>query len=65
MKKIKCFFGHKWTKWKFVKIQKTKTGIKLDVLERECERCNKKDEYVGLASIDIMTGEKSPYIFHD
>lgn len=63
---IRCFIGfHKWTNWEFIGEEITPTGFTLDVLERKCKRCGKNHNYTGISEIDILTGEKSPYLFKD
>ena len=60
-KNMRCFFTHKWNKWKFINTFKTKTGITVSVLRRKCKRCNKTDEHIGMCDVNIITGDKTPY----
>lgn len=59
----KCIFGHKWSKWNYVETYYT-LG-KPDRYESKCSKCDKKKEWIGMSNIDIISGEKSPYIFQD
>jgi hypothetical protein len=60
---INWCFSHKYSKWEFIETL-DELG-KPDKLIRKCIKCGKIQEYIGLTNVDIITGEKTPYIYTD
>jgi len=56
---MKCFFGHKFSKWIFVK----EVNRIDDELHRTCKKCGRLEKYIGMTEECIVTGEKSPYTY--
>jgi len=58
---MRCLLGiHKYQEnWVFIE----KINIYEDKLAKLCKRCGKTKVYVGMTETDIITGEKSPYVF--
>jgi hypothetical protein len=54
--RVICFlFGHKWSKWKYIRA----IGRYDEKLQRTCCRCHENDFYTGLTDYDSK-GNKIP-----
>jgi len=60
--KKRCFY-HKFDTWVHIETLNNEIG-KPDKLIRKCLKCDKKEYYIGLTNTDIITGEKTPYIYN-
>jgi len=57
---IKCLIiGHEYSNWKFIK----PIGRYEEKLVRVCDRCGKKEIYIGLTSKCIENNSREPYIY--
>lgn len=54
---MKCFFGHKFGKWKLIK-QVNKFD---DELHRSCKKCGKIEKYIDITEVCFVSGDKLPY----
>jgi hypothetical protein len=58
MKKLLCLIGlHKWSLWKFIK---TVNNYE-DELHTSCINCGKRNVYIGITEVCMISGKKSPY----
>jgi Prophage protein (DUF1660) len=56
MRIICFFFGHKWTKWRYVRA----LGRYDEMLSRKCIRCGNCDTYKGLTKT-TKNGDRIPF----
>ena len=61
MGNLKCKMGlHILSEWEDK--GKDKNIKYFDVLERKCKKCKHVEKYVGMTSVDIIDGSKTPYV---